>query len=73
VGSSTGTTGLDGHLVCSLDTKKLMYCSRTRRADHSDGASIGGGAADAAGEDEDEDDAEEESRMAAAGKTLASR
>jgi len=50
-----------------------MYCSRTRRADHSDGASIGGGAADAAGEDEDEDDAEEESRMAAAGKTLASR
>ena len=45
VGSSTGTTGLDGHGVCALDSKKPMNSSRTRADGQSGGASIGGPAA----------------------------
>jgi hypothetical protein len=54
VGSSTGTTGLDGHRVWDLDSKKEMKVSRTRLAGHSVEAAIAGGAgADAAAEEEE--------------------
>jgi hypothetical protein len=41
VGSSTGTTGLDGQAVCAFDLKKSMKVDRTRRDDHSVDCSIG--------------------------------
>jgi hypothetical protein len=45
VGSSTGTTGLDGQAVCDLDLKKSMKVDRTRPDDHSVDCSIGDRAA----------------------------
>jgi hypothetical protein len=73
VGSSTGTTGLDGQRVCDLDSKYSTNVLRTRLAGHSvdgdgDGDAIRAVVVDAA----EEKGKGKKRRIAAAGKTLAS-